>query len=87
MGSTLNCEPGKLNLLFVAFLGVFLSATGKETKAEGLWRTEGGQQVCTAGGACRDLLNGLEVTGRGRRQKGSVARGKLDVDLFSSGLK
>lgn len=82
MGSTLNCEPGKLNLLSVAFLRVFLSATGKETKSDRLWRTEGGQQVCTARGALR---NRLEVTGRGRRQTGSVARGKVDVDQLSSG--
>lgn len=85
MGSTLNCEPGKLNLLSVAFLRVFLSTTGKETKSDRLWRTEGGQQVCTAGGGSRDLRNRLEVTGRGRRQMGSVARGKVDVDQLSSG--
>lgn len=58
------------------FLACTLNCEQGEALAAGiLWRTEGGQLLAAGGGASGDLLTRLEVTGRGRRQKGSVARG------------
>lgn len=82
MVSTLNCEPGKLNLLFVAFLRVFYQQ--QEKKLSQIFY--GGQRVVSRYVQLEEPPKTCG-TGWGRRQKGSVARGKLDVDLLSSGLK